>query len=158
GGFVRHDDRVHSGVQLAERLSRGYPFGVHLAVFENHRRERAFRDIMRGLDSKHEGTPTEEEKRSARIVIYGHSWGASETVALARELEKNGVPVLLTVQVDSVPKRRVDDTLIPANVAKAVNFYQSEGLLHGRPRIHAADAARTQILGNFQIDYRKHSV
>jgi hypothetical protein len=45
------------------------------------------------------------EKKSSRIVIYGHSWGASETVTLSRELAIDGIPVLLTIQVDSGPKR-----------------------------------------------------
>jgi hypothetical protein len=42
------------------------------------------------------------EKLDARIAIYGHSWGASETVTLVRALGNEGVPVLLTVQVDSI--------------------------------------------------------
>jgi hypothetical protein len=43
-------------------------------------------------------------------------------------------------------------------VLQAVNFYQLDGLLHGRPLIHAADSSRTQILGNFQSEYRDRSV
>jgi hypothetical protein len=43
--------------------------------------------------------------------------------------------------------------VIPANVAQAVNFYQPDGILHGRQQIRAADPARTQILGNFRFDY-----
>jgi len=49
---------------------------------------------------------------------------------MARLLEKDGIPVLLTVQVDSVSKGQ-DDKLISANVAQAINFYQIDGLLHG---------------------------
>ncbi len=97
---------------------------------------------------------TENEKRSARIAIYGHSWGASEGVTLARALRRDGIPVLLTVQVDSVQKLGENDAWIPANVAQAVNYYQSDGILHGRSRIRASDAARTEILGNFRFDYK----
>jgi hypothetical protein len=92
-------------------------------------------------------------KNAARAVIYGHSWGASETVKLANQLNRDGVPVLLTIQVDSVAKSGEDDSVIPANVEQAVNFYQSDGLLHGRPAIRAADPQRTRILGNFREDY-----
>jgi len=80
------------------------------------------------------------ERSSARIILYGHSWGASEAINLARSLQKDGIPVLLTIQIDSIPKIGQNDRWIPANVAQAVNFYQRDGLLHGRRRILAEDA------------------
>jgi hypothetical protein len=99
-----------------------------------------------------------EEKHKARIVIYGHSWGASEAVTLARSLQKDSVDVLLTIQVDSVSKMGKDDKVIPANVAQAVNFYQLDGLLHGQRQIVAADPSHTEILGNYQLDYKTNHV
>jgi hypothetical protein len=153
GGFVRHDDPVHSGVQLAARLRQDYPSGVYVNTFENHQGDQAHRQVLQLLDTNHDGALSPDEKRNARVVIYGHSWGASETVALANQLNRDGVPVLLTIQVDSVAKSGEDDSVIPANVAQAINFYQSDGLLHGRPAIRAADPNRTQILGNFREDY-----
>ena len=153
GGFVRHDDLVHSGVQLAARLRQDYPSGVYINTFENHQGDQAHREVLHLLDTNHDGALSADEKLNARVVIYGHSWGASETVTLANELNRDGIPVLLTIQVDSVEKSGEDDSVIPANVAQAVNFYQSDGLLHGRPAIRAADPARTQILGNFREDY-----
>ena len=154
GGFVKHDNSVHSEVQLAARLRQDYPSGVQVEVFENHRREKAHEQILRSLDLDKDGTLSLEEKRQARIIIYGHSWGASETVTLARQLEEDGIPVLLTIQVDSISKSHQDDGMIPANVSQAANFYQPNGLLRGRPEIRPADAARTQIIGNFRFDYR----
>ncbi len=65
---------------------------------------------------------------------------------------------MLTVQVDSVSKWGEDDRLIPVNVAQAVNFFQVDGLLHGRREILAVDRSRTQILGNFQVDYKTKPV
>jgi hypothetical protein len=153
GGFVRHDDPVHSGVQLAARLRQDYPSGVYVNTFENHQGDLAHRQVLQLLDTNHDGALSSEEKLNARVVIYGHSWGASETVTLANQLNRDGVPVLLTIQVDSVAKSGEDDSVIPANVAQAINFYQSDGLLHGRPAIRAADPERTQILGNFRQDY-----
>lgn len=153
GGFVRHDDPVHSGVQLAARLRQDYPSGVYINTFENHQGDQAHREVLHLLDSNHDGALSADEKRNARVVIYGHSWGASETVTLANQLNRDGIPVLLTIQVDSVEKSGEDDSVIPPNVAQAVNFYQSDGLLHGRPAIRAADPAHTQILGNFRQDY-----
>ena len=127
-------------------------------MFENHRGADAYREVLRLLDINQDGKLSPEEKKAGRIAIFGHSWGASETVTLARSLARVNIPVLLTVQVDSVRKPGEDDAVIPSNVAQAVNFYQSEGLLHGRARIRAADSSRTQILGNFQFNYKTKPV
>jgi len=158
GGFIRHDNRIHGGVQIADRLRNDYPSGVDVVVFENHRGEEAHQQILELLDTDHDGSLSSEEKQNARIIIYGHSWGGSETVALARALEKDGIPVLLTIQVDSVPKNGADDSEIPSNVEQAANFFQPSGLIHGRREIHAADPSRTQILGNFLFDYDAHPI
>jgi hypothetical protein len=158
GGMVRHNNAIHPEVQLATRLQNDNSSSVAVRMFENRRGEQARREVVHLLDINHDGTLSAAEKRDARIAIYGHSWGASETVALARSLGKEGIPVLLTIQVDSISKPGENDESIPANVAQAVNFYQRRGLLHGRPQIRAADASRTQILGNFQFDYRVNPV
>ena len=154
GGFVRHDDRVHSTVQVVEHLRNEYPDGVYVQSFANRHRTQAYKEVLRRLDANHDGRLSAEEKRQARIIIFGHSWGASETVSLARKLQQDGIPVLLTVQVDSVAKIGQNDAVIPANVEQAVNFYQPDGIVHGRPQIRAADPARTEILGNYRFDYK----
>jgi hypothetical protein len=158
GGMVGHDNPVHSEVQLATRLRNDYPSGVQVRLFENRRRGQANREILRLLDVDHDGTLSAAERLDARIAIYGHSWGASEAVTLARALEKEGIPVLLTVQVDSIAKPGQNDESIPANVAQAVNFYQRRGILRGRRLIRATDVSRTEILGNFQFDYKANPV
>jgi hypothetical protein len=154
GGFIKHDDPVHSEVQLAARLRKAYPSGVDVETFESYRGEDARKKILTLLDANHDGHPTPTEKQEARIILYGHSWGASQAIAVARELEKDGIPVLLTVQVDSVSKIYQNDGVIPANVAQAANFYQPDGLVHGRAEIRAADPARTKIVGNFRFEYK----
>jgi len=158
GGFVAHDNMVHSGVQLAAHLRSAHPSGVHVEVFENRRREKAHREILKILNTNHNGTLSEEEKKKAQIIIYGISWGGSETDSLAKELDAEHIPVLLTVQVDSIAKMRQNDEIIPANVSEAVNFYQSDGLLRGRSKIRAADEKRTRILGNFRFDYKSKNI
>jgi hypothetical protein len=157
GGFVRHDNAIHREVQLATDLRTAYPSGVEVRTFENHQGRQAHQEILRLLDADRDGALSAEEKLKARIVLYGHSWGASEALSMARSLQKDGVPVLLTIQVDSVWKGK-DDRLIPANVAEAINFYQLDGLLHGQRQILAADPLHTQILGNFRCDYRTKPV
>jgi pimeloyl-ACP methyl ester carboxylesterase len=127
-------------------------------VFANHDPRSALRTVLQLLDVDGDGRLSDSEKRAARIVIYGHSWGASETVTLARRLNDLGIPVLLTIQIDSIEKANENDRSIPPNVREAVNFYQAQGLLHGRSSIAAMDPAQTTILGNFQSSYREHPV
>ena len=159
GGFVRHDEPHHPEVKLADRLRKLDDASIDAEVYGNVHREKAFRKIMRVLDADHNGIVTADEKQSARIIIYGHSWGAEETVALARELEREDIPVLLTVQVDSILKPGgEEDSVIPANVGSAINFYQTWGPLQGRRKIRAADPTRTTILGNFKMTYKGHPV
>jgi hypothetical protein len=158
GGFVGHANTIHAEVQLAQRLAAAYPSGLQVRMFGNHHGQQAVQEVLRLLDTNHDGSLSAEEKSGARIAIYGHSWGASETVTLARALAQDQIPVLLTVQVDSVEKRGENDGSIPANVTQAVNFYQLNGMLHGRAEIRAADSSRTQILGNFQSDYKTNRV
>ena len=154
GGFIQHDNLAHSEVQLAARLRQAYPLGVEVETFESYHREKARKRVLDLLDTNHDGTLTKDEKQNARIIIYGHSWGGSEAVTLARELARAGIPVLLTVQVDSISRIGQNDRVIPANVAQAANFYQTNGLLRGQSEIRAADPARTHIIGNFRSDYR----
>jgi hypothetical protein len=154
GGFIQRDNLVHSEVQLAARLRKDYPTGVEVETFESYHGKEARKRVRSLLDTDHDGTLTADEKHNGRIIIYGHSWGGAEAVTLARELGKDGIPVLLTVQVDSVSRIHENDAVIPANVAQAANFYQADGLLHGRVKIRAADPARTRILGNFRFEYK----
>jgi hypothetical protein len=155
GGFVHRNDSRHAEVQLAEKLRTGYSGRVHVSIFENHRRDDAYNAVMKWLDSDGNGGISDSERQQARIILYGHSWGASAVVALARELQKQRIPVLLTIQVDSITKPGQDDRIIPPNVVRAVNFYQAGGMLHGLPEIVPADPMRTEIIGDFRFDYKK---
>lgn len=158
GGFVRHDNPNHGPVRLAKNISHSESKDTYIQVFENRRRKSAYRTILRLLDRDHDGDLTAAEKDQAHIILFGQSWGGSAAVMLARDLNQIGIPVLLTVQVDSVAKFWQNDTLIPPNVAEAVNFYQPHGLVHGRRAIRASDPSRTEILGNYRFDYRQTPV
>jgi hypothetical protein len=158
GGNISAGNMVHREALVARELQQRFPLGLHAAVFANSDWKDALRTVLQLLDASGKGRPSENEKDAARIVIYGHSWGASETVTLARRLDQLGIPVLLTIQVDSVEKLNENDGSIPPNVREAVNFYQSEGLLHGRSSIAAMDPKQTTILGNYESSYRGHPV
>jgi pimeloyl-ACP methyl ester carboxylesterase len=141
GGFERWDD-PHRGVRkTALRLREMHLPGLFVETVENHRRSLATNLIHRALGLN----------RNVRIILYGQSWGGWAVVKLARELNREGIPVLLTVQVDSVG---IDDGMIPPNVKAAANLYQRDFLpVRGASTIRAADPARTEILGNFQYHY-----
>jgi pimeloyl-ACP methyl ester carboxylesterase len=158
GGNVSPGNLVHREATMARQLQQSYPAALQAIVFANHDAPKALRTVLAMLDANGDGQLSAKEKSAARIVIYGHSWGASETVMLARRLNELGIPVLLTIQVDSVAKANENDRSIPPNVHEAVNFYETEGLLHGRAMIAAMDPSRTKILGNYQSSYRDHPV
>ncbi|HEX8711295.1 MAG TPA: hypothetical protein VF730_05430 [Terracidiphilus sp.] len=154
GGYDRWNDE-HRSVRRIILSLRDQP-GVYAESVSNHHRRVALKLIRRALDTSHDGKLEFEEKTAARIILFGQSWGGAATIATARDLEKLGIPVLLTVQVDSVGR---NDGLVPANVAAAVNFFQHDPLtLWGRSEIRAEDPARTAILGNFQETYRSRPV
>jgi pimeloyl-ACP methyl ester carboxylesterase len=148
GGFVRHDDARHAEVQFADHLRDRYRSAIDVEVFGNHSGNQALRYVLRRAAAE----------REPKIILFGHSWGATETISLARALEHRGIPVRLTIQVDSIGKPGQNNVTIPANVANAINFYQSTGLLHGRSTIVAKDPSRTNILGNFEMSYKDHPV
>ncbi len=149
GGLERWDDSHRSVRQLMLRL-RESP-GVHAESLANRRAKVADKLILRALDRNANGKLEPAERSSARLVLIGQSLGGSAAVHLARRLKKKGVPVLLTIQVDSFG---LSDRVIPSNVLAAANFYQHEPLtIHGQSKIQAADPARTRVLGNFQMRY-----
>jgi hypothetical protein len=157
GGFVSPDDAKHPEVQFAAYLCHRYPL-IEAVVFGNHHGRKALHEVVQLLDSDGDGVLTPNEKRESTIIIYGHSWGASETVTFAHSLGQMGIPVALTIQIDTIAKPGSKGAVIPANVASAINFYQARGPLHGRPEIVAADPKQTTILGNILMTYEDHPI
>jgi hypothetical protein len=155
GGNVASDDASRNELIVANRLRASYPEGSYVQVFANRDFEDAHKRILQLLGPTPTSDLSSEDKKRARIVLYGHSWGASAVVTLANELKKDGIPVLLTIQVDSVQKRSQNDAIIPGNVERAANFFQPNGMLHGRNEIRAADPEHTTILGNFRYSYKE---
>jgi pimeloyl-ACP methyl ester carboxylesterase len=153
GGFVRSHDMKHPEVQFAAHLREAYPSEVHAEVFSNHDGKHALRRVLQLLSEDEAGLPTSLLKDKARVIIYGHSWGASQAVTLAQDLGRLDIPVSLAILVDSVHKPGHDDAVIPPNVRNFVNFYQTRGLIHGRSAIRASDPKLTNMIGNFRMAY-----
>jgi len=154
GGFVHRNDRHHPEIQLIQQLRQEYSTDNYFGLFENSKIDEAHSEILRHLRLRDAKSPAERNQRVPRIILFGHSWGASAVVRLARQLNRDGIPVALTIQVDSVAKPFSNDRVIPPNVMQAVNFYQTHSLIHGRSEIVAADTHGTKILGNVRVDYK----
>jgi hypothetical protein len=158
GGWEKWDDPGRGVRKFALRLRAMNLPGVHVETVENHQRHLAIELIKNALDRNHDKKLDDTEKHSARIIFYGQSFGGAAVNKASRELEELGVPVLLMVQIDSVGK---DDDQVPSNVRRAVNFFQRNDYvpyLRGEKNFRATDPAKTEILGNFQLDYGKKKV
>jgi hypothetical protein len=126
--------------------------GLHVETAENRRRGLALRLIRDVFDRNRDGSLDGQERERVRLIVYGHSFGGAAVVKLARQLDALEIPVLLTVQIDSVGR---NDALIPPNVRRAANFYQKEGwFIAGEAPVKAEDPGRTEIIGNFRYRYK----
>ena len=93
-------------------------------------------------------------RNGPKVVIYGHSFGGWATVSLARRLQRAGIPIEMTVQVDSIG---ITDRTLPPNVRESANFYErNTEILHARGTIHAQDPLRTRILENVHLLHGNH--
>jgi hypothetical protein len=153
GGWEKWDDPKRGVRKFASRLREKNLPGVHVETVENHRRYLAIQLVKKALDRNADGTLDDAERSSASIILFGQSFGGAAVNKASRELAALGVPVRLSVQVDSVGR---GDGEVPANVRRAVNFYQRNDIffIRGERDFRAADPARTEILGNFQWNYR----
>ncbi len=61
--------------------------------------------------------------RDFDVIFIGHSWGADDAIRLSRRLAQRNISVALLITLDPVTPPRV-----PANVKRATNFYESNGL------------------------------
>jgi hypothetical protein len=156
GGREPWDNEKRGVRKLALKLRSMELAGVHVETAENQKRALALQLVRKALDRNRDGQLDAAERRSVQLILYGQSFGGAAVVKLARELERQEIPVLLTVQVDSVGR---GDAVIPPNVACAANLYQDEGLfIRGEEPIRAEDPARTTILGNFDYDYKEKDI
>lgn len=154
GGYERWNDEHRSVRRLVLKLRQRK--GIFAESISNHNQAVALKLIRRALDTNSNGRLDADEKARARVILFGQSWGGGATLDVARRLDRLGVPVLLTVQVDSVGIR---DGVVPANVRAAVNFYQHDPMtIEGRGEIRAADPSKTTILGNFEETYLGRSI
>lgn len=156
GGRQRWDDDSRGVRQLAVKLDEMKIPEVEIETFQNRRRDLAMEFISKALDRNDDNHLDLEERASARLILYGQSLGGSAVVKLSRELEKINIPVLLSIQVDSVG---FSDHLIPSNVLRAANLFQSnDWIFTGEDKILALDRESTDIVANIEFDYSNKEV
>jgi hypothetical protein len=156
GGRNAWDD-PNSGVRkVALNLRAKQLPGVYVETVENRRRYLAIQLIRAAFDHDSSGNLEQNELNSSRVILFGESFGGAAVVKLAKELQAMNVPVLLTIQIDSVGR---NDAIIPSNVKQAANLFQKNGwIIRGEPEIQPEDPKRTQIIGNDQYDYSKKDI
>ena len=89
------------------------------------------------------------------IIIIGHSLGVDAAIAMAQRLGAAGVPVALLVTFSPV-----DSASASANVARAVNYFQSGSAWHGqitrgagfRGALENVDLAQTPGITHWNIE------
>lgn len=156
GGREPWNNDQRSVRQLALKLQSMNGPEIHVETVENKKRSLAIELIRKAFDRNRDGKLDERERASIRLILYGQSFGGAAVVKLARQLQAMGVPVFLTVQIDSVGR---SDGLIPSNVASAANLFQSNGwFIRGESEIRAEDTAKTTIIGNFKFDYEHRKI
>lgn len=130
--------------------------GFHVETVENVRRDLALQLVQNALDSDGNGILSASEKESAQLILYGQSFGGAAVVKFANQLHHLKIPVVLTVQIDSVGRH---DDVLPENVRAAANLFQRNGIfISGEPEIRAQNPAKTRIVGNFEFDYSNKQI
>jgi hypothetical protein len=158
GGRENWDDSSRGVRQLAMKIESMNLPDVHIETLENRKRDLAMELIQSSFDSNQDGYLDERERSTARLIMYGHSLGGAAVVKLSHNLRDLGIPVLLTVQIDSVGFT-YDDHVIPSNVRRAANLYQLDGwLLVGEDEIVPEDPERTKIIANLKFVYKNKEV
>lgn len=150
GGLRSPEDLSQGVVQIGNRLKSLNESELQVGIYSHWMWRSVYQKIHKIIDQNHDKKLSQEELRLApKIIIYGHSLGGWAVVKLSRKLEKEGIPIELTVQLDSVG---AGDVEVPSNVKTAVNYYQRTiPILRGEKQISATDETRTKIEGNFLI-------
>ncbi|HKM89766.1 MAG TPA: hypothetical protein VJX29_04050 [Candidatus Acidoferrales bacterium] len=145
GGGKRSGDENRPAIQLAERLRALEIPAVYIETTGHDRYTQALKLIEAATRRDAKGRCPVQGCSKVQLLLYGRGEGGATVLRLARELKILGLPVALTVQVDTAGR---SDGVIPSNVARAANLYDAGAATAGAMRIHAEDPAKTQILAN----------
>ena len=95
-----------------------------------------------------------ELEEAPRIILLGHSTGGWAMLKVARDLRDKGIPVELTVQLDSVG---ITDYTVPSNVKMSAIFHARDLLmLLTTKNIRMEDPQRTKLVANVLVKNASH--
>ena len=158
GGRDNWDEKSRGVRQLAMKIDSMNLPDVHIETLENRKVDLAIELIHKAFDNNQDGYLDEMERSKSRLIMFGHSLGGAAVVKLSHDLRDMDIPILLTVQIDSVGFF-YDDHLIPSNVKRAANLYQQDGwLLVGEDEIIPEDPKKTKIIKNVRFFYEDKEV
>lgn len=153
GGWERWDNPTRAIRRTAIAVKRKRLPGVHVETVENHSLELAEELVAKAFDFNRNGKLEPDEAAHGSVILYGQSLGGRAALRLSRKLNEWGVAVPLLITVDSFGR---DSYVVPPNVRRAANYYQREHLyIKGAPELRAADPARTQILFNRKLTFKR---
>ncbi len=84
--------------------------GVNARVYQHDQ----CAELARTMAERYRNSPNHEP-----ICMVGHSFGSDDSLIIARELDKVGVPVDLIITMDAV-----NETVVPKNVKLCINYWQ----------------------------------
>jgi len=154
GGLETSGNRRSGLVQIRNAL-RGPAYGdVCAKTFSPYDWMAGRRWILKHFPT-HGGAMTADElKQGPRVILVGHSLGGWGVLSVARGLDRKGIPVELSIQVDSVG---ITDRTVPKNVKAAAIFHARDILMFmTTKKIKAQDASQTTIVENIRVKGAGH--
>jgi len=95
-----------------------------------------------------------EVEEAPRIILVGHSTGGWAMLKVARDLRDKGIPIELTVQLDSVG---ITDYTVPSNVKASAIFHAWDFLMPLTTKnIRMEDPHRTKLIANILVKNASH--
>lgn len=141
-------------VQIRETLSQPAYQDVCAKTFSPYVWRSGLQYVLKHFPS-HVGVLTEEElERSPKVILVGHSMGGWAIISVARQLKSKGIPVELSIQVDSVG---ITDQTVPKNVKAAAIFHARDILMFmTTKKIKAEEPSQTKLVGNVLVHGAGH--
>jgi protein-disulfide isomerase len=103
GAWEDWDNPKRSVRKVALRLRERHIPGFYVETAGNHSRATVLKFLKRAVG---------RNRSDAGIILYGQSFGGAAVVKLARELNHMQVPVLLTIQIDSIGRDDAPVTMV----------------------------------------------
>ena len=148
----------HAEVQLAAYPAQVLSPDVYVGAFENHKGAAAYREIIPPPGHRPRRHPVAQERKNATSFCIGDRWGALQIyLEIARMLPNDDVPVLLTIQVDSVAKPHRTTAWSLPTCSRRPTFTSPTATFAGRAEC-ALPIHRTQKSWATPFDYKTNPV